>query len=127
MTARQFTHKDATITVHRRRMADRLDSELIVAMLMNDVERDNRNRFARKWHRANAFAVMLVSIDAIDGQPEFPIPAPDAPEAELRAGFEAFLNADGGFYDAWLAALNAVNAPISDADTAPGVDDRPNA
>jgi len=64
MTARQFTHKDATITVHRPRMADRLDSELNVAMLMNNVDRYNRHPFARKWHMPNPFAVMLVSTHA---------------------------------------------------------------
>ena len=125
MTTRKFTYRDATITIHRRRMSDRLDTELIVAMLMNETGRDNRGRFVRNYHRANSYAVLLASIDAVDGDAGFPIPPADAPEDELRAGYEAFLNADDGFYDAWLAALNAVNAPIGDPDTAPGVDDDP--
>lgn len=125
MTSRSFTYKQAVITLHRRRTADKLDSELILAQLMSDEDRDNRSRYMRKWHRANTYAVTLASIDAVDGDPGFPIPSPDAPEAELRAGFEAWL-ADDGFYEAWLVALNAVNAPVGDPDTAPGVDDLPN-
>jgi len=122
---RSFTYNGATITLHRRRNADQLDAELIVALLTNDVDRNNLRGFTRRWHRAKTFAVMLASIDSVEGDPGFPIPSPDDTEADLRAGFDAWLN-ENGFYDAWLVALNAVNAPVGDPDTAPGVDADPN-
>ena len=67
---------------------------------------------------------MLASIDAVHGDPGIPIPAVDAPEADLRAGFEAWLN-ENGLYYAWMVAYAAVNGLVGDADTAPGVDTDP--
>ena len=44
---RQFTYRDATITLHRQRNGDLLDAELLVSLLMDGVDRDNR----RAWQR----------------------------------------------------------------------------
>lgn len=121
---REFTYKGATITLHRRRNADLLDAELIVAFLMEGVDTENKRAWQQAWNRAERYAATLVSIDAVNGDPGFPLPPASAPVEALRAGFAAWL-AEDGFYKAWLAALATVNAPLGDADTAPGVDDDP--
>jgi hypothetical protein len=113
---RQFTYGNATITLHRSRNADELDSELITSILMGEGERPIRD-----WHRARRYADMLVSVDAVEGDAGVLIPAADAPADALRAGFEAWLN-EAGLYRAWKAAYAQVNAPVGDADTSPAAD-----
>lgn len=122
---RSFTYKQATITIHRRRTADQLDAQLVIAAITGDTSTFTPRQYMRHWNRAKTYGITLASIDRVEGDAGFPIPAPDATEAELIAGYEAWLN-DDGFYDAWLTAMNAVNAPIGDPDTAPGVDNDPN-
>lgn len=121
---RQFTYKDATITLHRQRNADLLDAELLIGVLMEGVDRDNKRAWQRRWHKAAKYADMLASIDAVEGDAGLPIPSLDAPDAELRAGFEAWLE-ENGLYYAWVIAHAAVNGPVGDRDTAPSVDDDP--
>ncbi len=123
---RRFVYKDATITIHRQTNGDLLDAELLVSVLMDGADRDNRRAWQRQWHKAAKYADMLASIDQVEGDPGLPIPPMDAPESELRAGFEAWL-AENGLYYAWVIAHAGVNGPVGDADTAPGVDDLPNA
>lgn len=121
---RAFKYGNATITLHRQRNSDLLDAELLIGVLMEGVDRENKRAWQRRWHKAAKFADMLASIDAVDGDPGIAIPSLDAPDDELRAGLEAFL-AENGLYYAWVVAHAAVNGPIGDADTAPGVDTDP--
>jgi hypothetical protein len=113
---RKFVYGQATITIHRTRNADELDAELITSMLMDEGERP-----VRDWHRTRRYADLLVSIDAVDGDPGVLIPPPDAPVDALRVGYEAWLN-EAGLYRAWKAAYAVVNAPIGDVDSSPVAD-----
>ena len=53
MTNHKFAYgPSGVITLHRRRNADQLDAELIMALLTNEVDRNNLRGFTRRWHRA---------------------------------------------------------------------------
>lgn len=118
---RQFQYRDATITIHRQRNADELDAELITSILMEGAGTDGQRAFMTRWHRARRYAELLVSVDAVDGDPGVLIPGADAPVDALRTGFEAWLN-ESGLYAAWKAAYAQVNAPVGDVDTSPVAD-----
>lgn len=117
---RSFDYQGATITIHRARNADELDAELITSILMEGTDAEQR-AWMQRWHRARRYADMLVSVDAVDGDPGVLIPEATAPVDALRAGFEAWLN-EGGLYAAWKAAYAVVNAPVGDVDTSPVAD-----
>ena len=118
---RTFQYQNATITIHRARNADELDAELLTSILMDGAATDGQRAFMTRWHRARRYAEMLVSIDAVDGDPGVLIPGTEAPVDALRTGFEAWLN-EGGLYAAWKAANALVNAPVGDVDTSPVAD-----
>lgn len=121
-----FTYHSATITLHRQTNGDEIDSELIISILLDGVPTEPRGVWVKAYHRAARYAAFLVSIDKVDGDAGIPIPDASAPSEEVRAGYEAWLN-ERGLYSAWMAANAKVNGPVGDADTAPGVDDLPNA
>lgn len=118
---RSFRYGSAMFTIHRERIADELDAELIVSILMEGVPVEPRAEWIRQYHRASRYADMLVSIDTVEGDAGLPIPAAIAPAEDIRAGFNAWLNARG-LYSAWSTARALANAPTADVDTSPAID-----
>ena len=101
---RQFTYRDATITLHRQRNGDLLDAEMLVSLLMDGADRHNRRAWRRQWHKAAKYADMLASIDAAPLQPvqqeekeEVPPPpvtTPTKPQPKPAATKEAVMTQD---------------------------------
>lgn len=93
-----FEWQGATFTFTPELTAgQQLDVDLIVDTLRGE------STGTRHTYRRVVFAEFLASITHIEGEPPFPLPAFDAPVAELQAAYDAFI-ASVGLLPAWRAA-----------------------
>ncbi len=109
-------YNGATVTVRRGTVRSRLLSTLIygklnVAKDMSDADYIFMTNYAS-----------FLTQTSVKGKLGIPKPPATADEKEIRAGLEAFLEADTDFYDAILGALLEVDAPLNDPELAPDVD-----
>lgn len=112
MRTQTFTHNGATITVKRAVIRDRLAANLIIAAL--DIGFDPLERYA-----ASEFAQCVARTTNIDGDIGFTVPGVNATASELKAGLEAWLEADASLLVEWQSALNLVNISPNDPDLTP--------
>jgi hypothetical protein len=107
-----FTYGKATVTVRRATVRDRLRVDTLTWKLPDAETTDER-------HAQRSFARLVVQTEKVDGDLGFPLPKFDAPDAELRAGYEALMDAPGALWDAWVVALARVDDAIAEPEVAP--------
>jgi len=108
----QFTYDGATITLARRTNRHAMQIDRIVVALSEGDEDGASLSYKRLYAKmvAQTDDVIPPGEDKGDGMP-LDLPSPLASPDELRAGFEAFMAADGNLGDSYYTALNTVNAP----------------
>ena len=109
-------YNGATVTVRRGTVRTRLLQSLLYSKLGISADTtDEEFLFISYYAR-------FLTQTTIKGKLGFDIPgATDDPE-QLRAGLEAFLDADVGLYDEVIAALNEVDAMLNDPELSPETD-----
>lgn len=108
-----FEYKGARFVMQRARVRHELAAELIIAVLADGAGASLQEAYMRK-----RYAEFLVSIKAVDGEPPFYVPPVTGTEAELRRGFEAWLD-DDDIYAVWKAASRQLNGPLTDPALSP--------
>lgn len=101
-----FTWGDATITVRRARVRDRLAEDAAQTKLTTKEDEVNLKVTVRQFAK-------ICSQSTVVGDVGFALVPATAPEPELRDAFEAWLDADLELMDKWFAALNIVDAPLT--------------
>ena len=104
----------AIVTVRRATVRSRLASTFIYGALGAD-----ENTPTEEYLYMSYYARYLTQTTVESGELEVPLPATSAPEDELQQGYAAFLDADIGFYDHVIAALNEVDDSNSTTNTDP--------
>lgn len=100
-----LTYNDATITLRRALVGDRLHADVIGSRLAGKDGYDSN--FAYPFRTFARFVTQA----QIEGDFAFALPAFDAPIDKLKAAYEAFTQMDEAFYDEVLLALDDVTAP----------------
>jgi hypothetical protein len=95
-----------TVTLARRTNRHALLTERVL-LAIEDPQDDGS---ARAYKRL--FARMVVQTVDTGGDLPITLPAPTASTEDLKAAYEAFLDADGYIGDRFYAELNIVNAPL---------------
>ena len=108
-------YNGATITIRRGTVRSRLDCNMIFRAFDIDDEMP-----LAEFSRIERYARFLTQCTIV-GEVGFPIPALSASEAELKAGFEAFLEADTEFYDAVMVALANADSDLNAPELLPHV------
>ena len=103
-----FTYNGATVTLARRTNRHAMLIDRIVVALADGDEEDDAASLAYK----RLFARAVVQTEAVEGELGVALPSATASPADLRAGYEAFMEADGTLGDAYYRELAAVNAPL---------------
>lgn len=107
-----FTYGKATVTVRRATVRDRLRVDTLVWKLPDADSIDER-------HAQRSYARVIVQTEKVDGDLGFALPKPGASEADIIAGYEALMDADGALWDAWNLALAQVDGAIAAPEIAP--------
>jgi len=110
-----FQYNDATITVRRATIRDRLTIDALQWQLPD-------TDLVPVRHQQRAYLRAVVQTTSVDGDLGFTLPKPDAPDAALAAGFEAMMDAPGTLWDIWRLTLEQVDGAIADPDLAPTAD-----
>lgn len=110
----QWTHtitwgERVTVTVERRRVRHRMLALALYKKLPGDVNLYIADRFVR-------LATQTTRLEGVEqAQPgtgeQFKFPELGAPDETWQATFGAFLELDDGFVEAWMNALEHVDAP----------------
>lgn len=106
-----FTYGSATVTVRRATVRDRLAVDALVWSLPDTEQTAER-------HAQRSYARVVVQTVSVDGDLGFTLPPSNAPDAELIAGYEAMMDADGALWDAFVVALAQVDGAIAAPDLA---------
>ena len=112
MRTQTFTYKGATITVKRAVIRDRLAANMVIALL--EVGHDPIERYA-----ASEFAQCVALTVEIDGDLGFTMPKASATPDELKAGFEAWLEAEPTLLMEWQTAIALASIALNDPDLTP--------
>lgn len=107
---REFEYNGAKVTVSRRTVRSQIQTELLYRAFGDDENTSD----IELLEKAPFF--QLLTQTEIDGDIGFKIPEVASSIKELKAGFDAFMDADGTFLDqlreAWLEVNAAVNVEI---------------
>lgn len=116
MRTQTFTYKQASVTVKRAVIRDRLAANMVISFL--DVGSEPLARYA-----ASEFAQCVSLTTQIEGDIGFVLPkVSDSPET-LKAGFEAWLEADPKLLIEWQTAIALAGMDFNDPDLTPNTPD----
>ena len=102
----EFTYGPLVIEVRRRVVRDMVARDRIVfALKAGDLVDE---------HYSYQFARIVVQSVVIGGADRLVLPDVSAPQDEIRAAFEFFMDWDAGLSNLWIAKLNQVDAPPGD-------------
>ena len=106
---REFEHNGAKVTVFRLTVRGKLQSSMLYNTLGLS-EDTHPNKYLELYHY-----VRLLTQTTIDGEVGFKIPNVTATLEELRAGLEAFMDADESLLNQLQTAFEDVDAAVNDA------------
>lgn len=112
-----YTYGDATITIHAQTIGDQLDMKYLMAMLPDDVKNTRSAAF-----KLSHFLMFVLSIDQVYGNLGILLPQRNAPDDEIAAAFEAFVNAPPALLETWSKHWERLNAGGNDPDLSPASD-----
>lgn len=111
---REIEYAGNVITVQRATVRHRIGRSFILSRLGVF---DGEARAADEEFIAALFFARLMT--QTEGELGIPRVGRDSTADEIRASFEAFLDADESLYDVVGEAINTADAPVGDPDTAP--------
>jgi len=110
---REFEHNGATVTVFRRTVRSKIQSEMLHMAFGHDEDTHQID-----WLEVFSF-VQLLTETSIDGDLGFKVPQIGASIEELQSGLKAFLDADEELLNQLRLAISEVNASVNDASLLP--------
>ena len=95
MTKRTYTWQGVEITLRSPTIRDRLNYDVAYMRLFKELAPGDPVWLSQEY------AHFLTSLDSVKGDLPFVVPQPTSTADDLIAGREAWLNADGDFYEQW--------------------------
>jgi len=116
MRTRTYTWNGVEITLRAPTVRDRLNSEAAYYRLLGLLQVGDPI-----WAQKQ-YADFITSVEHTEGDLPFPIPQPTDDAKTLEAGMNAWLDADGDFYERWEQEYERVRATPNGAVLQPEVD-----